>query len=67
MEYNNRIEEVVLELDGIKFTLYLLGDAFSKGNCKWDNETISGTIQAIAHRRRTSDSRPYRTTEVLKS
>ena len=48
MEYNNRMEEVVLELDGIKFTLYLLGDAFSKGNCKWDNETIRGTIQAIA-------------------
>ena len=48
MEHNNRIDEVVLELDSIKFTLYLLDDAFSKGNCKWDNDTISGTIQGIA-------------------
>lgn len=48
MEYNNKIDEVVLELNGIKCTLYLLGDAFSKDNCKWDNDTISGTIQGIA-------------------
>lgn len=48
MEYNNKIDEVVLELNGIKCTLYMLGDAFSKDTCKWDNDTISGTIQGIA-------------------
>ena len=48
---NTNIDDLSLELAGIRDSLFLLGGEFaSKDNlCRWDNETISGMINALAH------------------
>lgn len=51
MEYNNRIDEIVTELIGIQMNLFLVGDLFNRidADCKWDNETVSDTLNGIAY------------------
>ena len=48
---NTNIDDLALELAGIRDSLFLLGGEFaSKDNpCRWDNETISGMINALAN------------------
>lgn len=48
---NTNIDSLALELAGIRDSLFLLGGEFAKKNnpCKWDNDTISGMINALAY------------------
>ena len=58
MNNNNKIEEISLELTGIRDTLFILGGQFANKDehCRWDNNTISGMLNAIAyHIERISD------------
>ena len=50
MNKNINVEELALELNGIKDTLVLVSGQFANkdAHCKWDNETISGTLNSLA-------------------
>lgn len=51
MNNNIKIEEISLELKGIRDTLFILGGQFGRKDepCIWDNNTISGMLNTIAY------------------
>lgn len=51
MNTENNIDTLVVELAGIRDTLFLLGGQFAKKDeeCIWDNDTLCGMLNAIAY------------------
>lgn len=48
---NTNIETLVVELNGVEKSLFMLGNLFGDKNkgCSWDNDTICDALNSIAY------------------